>query len=101
MKLYRNISVRIVFLLTVLCCYGTDLYPVTQTEHLYQAGMACPVSEASSHIADADPMSDEDQIHQIPNCISSPETANSLPAKLDIFVNTQFLYTVWQPPKTI
>ena len=54
MKLYRNISVRILFVLTVLCCYGGDLYPVTQMEHLYQAGMACPASEESRHIADVD-----------------------------------------------
>jgi hypothetical protein len=70
-------------------------------EHLYQAGMACPASEESRHIADVDPMSDEDQIHQIPNCVSPPETADALPAELNIFVNAQFQFTVWQPPKTI
>lgn len=101
MKLYRNISFRILFLFTVLCCYSGNIYPITQMEQLYEAGMACPVSEACSHIADTDPMGDEDHIHAIANSVSSVESLEELPGIHKVFAYAQILFTVWQPPKTI
>jgi hypothetical protein len=99
MKIYRKISFRVIFLLTVLLCSAINTYSKYSDQPTYWIELtANSMNELNSLNSDTDPFGD-DQISHINDLFSVIELSYKIPTPQNYFLGIKVCQSIWQPPK--
>jgi len=98
MKKSKNILIRVIFILTLLSCFGLKVYSAYNSD-LYET----PVS-AGMDSADSDFNVNIDSLALCPNThyfhfVPVTELFLQTPVMKDVLFISQFSTSIWQPPK--
>jgi hypothetical protein len=99
MKLYREISFRIIFLIAVLFCFGVNTYSYSTIQTTNFSELTANTNNVLNYLSsDIDPFGD-DQINHINEFSSVVDLSYQIPILQNYFLITNISFSIWQPPK--
>jgi hypothetical protein len=98
MKILQKTAIRVIFLLAVLFCFGSNTYSGYSSQSYCLELSGESNSAGNSLLSDTD-ASDNDQIDQTDNLTSLVEPICLILTAKNPFLIPNLSFSIWQPPK--